>query len=87
MNVANKHDAQKWKMEIEISVLETGMQNKHDQKRKIKKQIHDIKFQLKSSLTLIFYNSLLHRINVAVKSRAKGTMTRQKMTKQVEKFT
>ena len=76
INVAIKHDAQKLKMEIELSVLETGMQNKHHQKRKIKKQICDIKFQLKASLTVIFYNSLLHRINVAVKSRAKATMTR-----------
>ena len=39
--------------------METEMQNKHDQKRKIKKQIGDIKFQLKSSLTLILYNIYL----------------------------
>ena len=45
------------------------MQNKHNQKKKIKKQIRDIKFQLKSSLTL-------HRINLAVKSRVKAITTR-----------
>ena len=52
------------------------MQDKHDQKRKIKKQICDIKFQLKSSLTLILYNILLHQIYLAVKSRVKAITTR-----------
>ena len=68
MNVAIKHGTQKLKMKIARAVMETEMQNKHDQKRKIKKQIRDIKFQLQSSLTLILYNTLLHRINAAVKS-------------------
>ena len=53
------------KIEIACAVMETEMQNKHDQKRKIKKQIRHIKFQLKSSFTL-------HRINLAVKSRVKA---------------
>ena len=34
-------------MKIAHAVMETEMQNKHDQKMKIKKQIRDIKFQLK----------------------------------------
>ena len=63
-------------MKIVCAVMETEMQNKQDQKRKIKKQIQDIKFQLKSSLILILYNTLLHGINVAVKSRVKAIMTR-----------
>ena len=63
-------------MKIARTVMETEMQNKHNQKKKIKKQIRDIKFQWKSSLTLILYNTLLQRINVAVKSRVKVIMTR-----------
>ena len=63
-------------MKIARTVMETEMQNKHNQKKKIKKQIRDIKFQWKSSLTLILYNTLLQRINVAVKSRVKAIMTR-----------
>ena len=63
-------------MKIARAVMETEIQNKHDQKGKIKKQIRDIKFQLKSSLTLILYNTLLHRVNVAVKSRVKAITTR-----------
>ena len=76
MNVAIKHGTQKLKMKIARAVMETEIQNKHDQKRKIKKQIWYIKFQLKSSLTLILHNTLLHRINVAVKSRVKTIATR-----------
>ena len=75
VNVALKYGTQKLKMKIACAIMETEMQNKHDQKRKIKKQIQDFKFQLKSSLTLILYNTLLHRINVAVKSRVKAIMT------------
>ena len=76
VNVAIKHGTQKLKMNLVHAVMETEMQNKHDQERKIKKQIRDIKFQLKSSLTLILYNTLSHRINVAVKSTVKAVTTR-----------
>ena len=56
--------------------MATEMQNKHDQKRKIKKQIRDIKSQLKSSLTFILYNTLLRRISIAIQSRVKAITTR-----------
>ena len=58
------------------AVVETEMQNKQNQKRKVKKQIRHIKFQLKALLTLILYSTLLHQINVAVKSRVKAMTTR-----------
>ena len=74
-NVAIKYGTQKLKMKIARAVMETEIQNKHDRKRKFKKQIWDIKFQLKSSLTLILYNTLLQRINVVVKSRVKAITT------------
>ena len=48
--------------------VEKKMLNKHDQNRKIKKQIRDIKFQSKPSLTLTLYNTLLHWIDAAIKS-------------------
>ena len=44
--------------------------------KKVKKQIRDVKFKLKSFLTLISHNSLLHRINVAVNRRVKVILTR-----------
>ena len=75
-NAAIKHGTKKLKINIALAVLETEIQKKHDEKGKIKKQIGDIKFHLKSSLTLTLYNSLLHRINIAVKSRFKAITTR-----------
>ena len=56
--------------------MEIERQHKHVQKREIKKQIRDIKFQLKTSLTSILYNTLLHRINVAATIRVKPKATR-----------
>ena len=44
--------------------------------KKDQKQIRDIKINLKSSLTLILYHTLLHQINIAVKSRVKAITTR-----------
>ena len=73
---ATKHGTKKLKIKTVPTVIETEMQNKHDQKNKIKKQICNIKFQLKSSLTSILYNTLLHQINAAVKSRVKAITTR-----------
>ena len=48
VNVVIKLGTQKLKTKIAHSVMEIEMQNKHDQPRKIKKQIWDVKFQLKS---------------------------------------
>ena len=76
VNVAIKHGTQKLKIKLARVVMETEIQNKHDQKRKIKKQIRDIKINLKSSLALIFYHTLLHQINIAVKSKVKAITTR-----------
>ena len=42
--------------------METEIQNKHEQKRKIREQIRDIKIKFKSSLTLIFYSILLLKV-------------------------
>ena len=76
MNATIKRGTQKLKIKIARAVMETEIQNKHDQKRKIKKQIRAIKINLKSSLTLILYHTLLHQINIAVKSKVKAIMTR-----------
>ena len=53
MNVPTKDGTQKLKLKISSAVMETEMENKHEQKRKITQQIRDIKIQFKSSLALI----------------------------------
>ena len=52
-------------------VMETELQNKHQQKKKIKKEISSISFQLKNILSLYVYHAMFHHTNTAVKSRRK----------------
>ena len=50
---------------------ETELQNKHREKSKLRKNIRSINALLSTSLSVILYNALLHRITIAVKSRIK----------------
>ena len=53
------------------SLKETELQNKHREKRKLRKDIRSINMLISTSLSVIVYNALLHQINIAVKSRIK----------------
>ena len=52
-------------------MIETKLQNKHQEKRKLRKNIRTINVSLSTYLLFIVYNALLHQINIAVKSRIK----------------
>ena len=65
-------------------VMETELQNKHQQKKKIKKEISSISFQLKNILGLYLYHAMFHHINIAVKSRRKSIRIRHE--KKLVKF-
>ena len=52
-------------------MMERELQNKHREKRKLRKDILSINGLLSTSLSVIVYNALLHQINKAVKSRIK----------------
>ena len=52
-------------------MIETELQNKHREKRKLRKDIRSLNILLSTSLSVIVYNALLHQINIAVKSRIK----------------
>ena len=47
--------------------METEMQNKHFEKKKLKKEMKRIGIQLKHSLALILYKALTYHIYKAVK--------------------
>ena len=47
--------------------MEPELQNKHREKRKLRKDIRRINFLLSTSLSVIVHNALLHQINIAVK--------------------
>ena len=52
-------------------MMETELQNKHRQKRKLRKDILSINVLLSTPLSVIVYNALLDQINIAVKSQFK----------------
>ena len=49
--------------------METELENKHHEKRKLRKVIRSIGIKLKSALGLILFNAVLHQLNFAIKSR------------------
>ena len=66
-----KHSNYKLKMHISRLVMEAEMQKKHLEKNKLKKEMKRVGIQLKHSLGLTLYNTLIHQINKAVNIRLK----------------
>ena len=56
--------------------MNTELQNKHIQNRKLKKEIKKISIELKRIVSLIILNTFFHQINVALKSKRKEITTR-----------
>ena len=63
-----------WKLHLRIAkiIMETEMQNKHRQRRKLKKEIASISIQLKSMLGLFLHSALIHETNHVIKSGYKA---------------
>ena len=56
--------------------MNTELENRHSEKRKLKKEIKKIGIELKRNFSLIILNTILHQIRVAVKSRLKNISKR-----------
>ena len=56
--------------------METELQSKHNQKKKTKNELRSVNITLKSQLSVIFYNCLIHQINIASKSKLKAITKR-----------
>ena len=67
-----KHGSAKLKKRISRIIMESEMQVKHQEKKKLKQEIKVLGTQLKIALLTLVYTTLLHRINIAVKSRIKS---------------
>ena len=52
--------------------MATELQNKHYEIRKLKKDIIKTASILKSSKSFTMYSTLLHQINIAVKTKSRG---------------
>ena len=53
-------------------IMQTELENKHHEKRKLRKEIYSTGIILKSALGLILFNALHHKLNIAIKSRQKS---------------
>ena len=60
----------KLKHRIARIIIEDELQYKHRYKKKLKNEVKNLSLQLKLSLSTILYNALLHKINLAIKSRS-----------------
>ena len=49
--------------------MKTGTQNKHSQKRKLKKVLKQIRNILKRSLNLVILNAVFHQLDIALKCK------------------
>ena len=67
-----------WKIHLRIArtIMETEIQNKHREKKKLKKEIASISIQLKSTLGLFLYSALIHEIHHVINSRYKAVRSR-----------
>ena len=78
VNIAIRHGTYKLKKKIAHTVMVTELQNKHHERRKLKKDIIKTTSKLKSSLSFIMYSTLLHQMNIAVKGKSRAITFRHK---------
>ena len=84
VKVPLKHSNHKLKSLITKIVMEAKSQNKHREKKKLKKEIKQIGVELNSVLGIILYSSLIYQIDITVSSRRVATSVRHK--KKIEKL-
>ena len=66
VNLTIKSGSRKLKLRIARLVMESDIQSKHLEKKKLKKELRLSCIQLKSVLGLFLYNALLHQVSFAV---------------------
>ena len=71
VNIWLKNASFKLKWKIATLIMETETQNKHSEKRKLKKELKQIRNILKKSLNLVILNAVFHQLNIALKSKFK----------------
>ena len=76
VNVSLKDVSFKLRKKIDTLIMETEIQNKHLERRKLRKQIRKIRTTLKRGLNLIILNTVFHQLNLALKSKFKAVTSR-----------
>ena len=75
-NVSLKDVSFKLRKKIATLIVEAEIQNKHSEKRKLRKEIRKIRLTLKTGLDLIVLNTVFHQLNVALKTKFKVATSR-----------
>ena len=76
VNLSTQYGACKLKKGIPRIIMENVSQCKHTEKKKVRKEILELDKKLWLSLSIVIYHTLLHQINIAVKSRLKAISKR-----------
>ena len=79
VNISIKNATHKLRRKISSLFMNTELENKHSENRKLKKEIKKICIELKRNSNLIILNTVLHQIRVDVKSRLKNIVKDTKM--------
>ena len=51
--------------------MDTELNDKHQEMRKLRKQIRDVTIELKSSLSLVLFHTVIRQVGLPVKSKIK----------------
>ena len=83
VNLSTQYGSYKLKKHIARIIMENELQCKHTEKKKVRKEILQLDKKLRLYLNIVIYHTLLHQINIAVKSRLKAISKRhaKKLTK------
>ena len=76
IKLAIRHGTQHLRRKLARKIMESELQHKYIEKRKIKKKILETTLKLRNNVSLIIYRTVLHQINTAIKSRTKSILTR-----------
>ena len=76
VKISLKNASFKLKWKIATLIMETEVQNKYLEKRKLKKELKQIRNILKRNLNLVILNAVFHQLSIALKSKFKAILNR-----------
>ena len=71
VKLATRSGNKRLKLRLLRIIMEAEVQQKHREKSKVKKETRSIDISLRTSFNVIFYNCIIHQINIATKSKFK----------------
>ena len=71
VKLVTKSGNKKLNLRLSRIIMEAELQQKHREKRKVKKEIRSLDISFRTSLDVFFCNCIVHQINIATKSKFK----------------